>query len=561
MSAIGNCRRGTLPRGVRPTNVRAFPARGSALAFTLVMAALLSAIALVGSNPRSAEAASCIEAATASNPIAAENTCLGTRSWLPDRPTGPDDAIEGFTNPISVQAGGIVDLYVSTTAPTYTYTIYRLGWYGGLGARRVYTSSVARGINQAAPTNDPTTRMVSAADWRDPAALTVPRDWVTGVYVVKLLSAAGYIRYMSFVVRDDASRAPVLFQSSVFTYQAYNLWGGYSLYRGVNSNARLNTYTYTERSYVVSFDRPYATHDGLGDFAEGEINVLRWLERSAYDVAYTTDADVDLSGSTLTRHKLLVVAGHGEYWSTAMRDHVTAARDAGVSLAFFGANNLYWHVRLRASPLGPDREVVCYRDALLDPVARSDPAETTVRWRQMPLSDPEGTLLGQQYAGILPASYSLRLAPGSEPLLEGSGLSEGSTLPNLAGGEFDHPFPNDRTPFGLIVLASSPVHCEPHEGTCPKSGADIMTSTLYRAVSGAWVFDAGTFQWSWGLDDFSFDKSVGTHKDASRGFQRLTANLLAFMRVSCAIPNQVGPVWTPWFARSSPCSAEGTPAT
>lgn len=141
-------------------------------AVALVLVAVNCLVALA--SPRTNTADLCVGAAGASNPIAAENTCLGTRHWLAVHPFGPDDAIEGYSNPVSAQAGDTVHLYVSTTAPQYSFTVYRLGWYRGLGARFVYASSTIRGIKQPAPTTDSATRMVSAASWRDPIDIVVP---------------------------------------------------------------------------------------------------------------------------------------------------------------------------------------------------------------------------------------------------------------------------------------------------------------------------------------------------------------------------------------------------
>src|SRR5262249_16261080 len=157
-------------------------------------------------------------------------------------------------------------------------------------------------------------------------------------------SSQGYMRYTLFVVRDDTSHSALLVQLSLFTYQAYNLYGGYSLYRGLRPGLTAppdNTadndpgvYVSDPRSYAVSFDRPYldSTGDGgLGIFATYEYNLVRWLERMGYDVTYTTDLDTHARGRLLLAHQLFVAAGHDEYWSTAMRQAVTTARDAGVS--------------------------------------------------------------------------------------------------------------------------------------------------------------------------------------------------------------------------------------
>src|SRR5262249_18778752 len=160
-----------------------------------------------------------------------------------------------------------LNLYVSTTAATYTFAIYRMGWYAGRGARQVYTSNSLQGIKQPEPRLDPATRTVSCDNWRAPVRIAIPSQWVSGVYVIKLVSSEGYMRYTLFVVRNDTSRAAILVQLSFFTYQAYNQYGGYSLYRGLKSGLAAapagtmyddpNVFVPERRSYAVSFDRPY----------------------------------------------------------------------------------------------------------------------------------------------------------------------------------------------------------------------------------------------------------------------------------------------------------------
>jgi hypothetical protein len=366
--------------------------------------------------------------------------------------------------------------------------------------------------------------------------MPVPVTWVSGIYAVKLLTSTGFEHYLSFVVRNDASRSPILFQSDIITDQAYNLWGGYDLYYGQNPAPNpppSKRILYSARAYVVSFDRPTENFEGLGDVVRWEYDLVRWLERGGYDLTYTTDIDIDLRGDLITRHRLLVVGGHAEYWSRAMRDHVTAARDAGVSLAFFGANDIYWHVRMLPSALGPDREVVCYKVPTLDPLRTTDPDQTTGRWRDRPRPDPESAVLGQQFAGILHADYPLELAAGAQPFLQGTGLSVGSVVPGLVGDEYDQVYANTAIPAGLVVVAASAIDCSSVLVTCPPGGKNLATATLYTAPSGAHVFDAGTLEWNWGLDDAVFGAAGGglapPRHYSNPGFQRLTANLLAYL--------------------------------
>jgi hypothetical protein len=501
------------------------------LLLIISLAAALGAIALYKYiNPAQPGTASlCQHAAETTNPVMAENSCTGTNGWRLDHRLGPDYAIEGFTAPVSANVGEQVKLYVSTTAPTYTFQVYRMGWYQGLGGHLVYSSSLLPGINQPPPTIDPTTRMVSCSNWHNPVTLTIPANWVSGVYVVKLLSSAGYMRYTSFVVRNDASYSAILFQTSVFTYQAYNLWGGYSLYRHLNAPGEE---TSNDRAYVVSFDRPYDRCEGLGDFCFFEYNLLRWVERAGYDVSYTTDVDTDTRGELLLHHRLVMAGGHDEYWSTAMRDNVTFARDQGVSLAFMGANDVYWHVRLQNSPLGTDREVICYKYGYYggggtnDPLALVDPMQATVLWRDRPLNEPENALLGGMYGGGVSTAAPLVLDHGAEAFLSNTALSVGSALPGLIGGEYDRVYHNKETPSSLLVLASSPLKCIATV-LCPSNGTDTANATLYAKPGGARVFDAGTFYWSWGLDNDSFDKTPRTY--STPAFQQFTANILTYL--------------------------------
>lgn len=473
---------------------------------------------------------SCQNAWQTSNPVMYENTCPGTSTWRVDHALGADDAIEGFTSAVSVNAGESLNLFVSTTARQYTFTIYRMGWYQGRGGRLMYTSPHLTGIHQSGPIVDPFTHMVSCSNWRDPVKIDIPVSWVSGYYIVKLVSSQGNMRYTSFVVRNDQSAAPIIYTSSFLTSEAYNPWGGYSLYLGRDASG--NT-TIASRSLVVSFDRPYYDDYGLMNFAPLEMGLLRWLERNAYNMTYSTDVDTDLHGSLLLRHQLVIDAGHDEYLSTSMRANLTAARDNGVSLAFFGANDGYWHIRLTSSPLGLDREVICYKHGYsddgtrdtTDPLAAMDPGAATVRWRDAPLNNPEDSLLGEMYHGIVKQNAPLVVANGATPFLNGTGLQPGSSLPGLVGTEYDSIVTDGSAPSNVIALTASPVHCA-SESLCPPTGFATANSTIYSAPSGARVFDAGTFFWARGLDPGFYPSDTSF---TNVGFQRFTTNLLSYL--------------------------------
>jgi hypothetical protein len=496
--------------------------------YEVYQSATQRAASIVRSTPTATATptSSCINAYRATNAIVAENTCPGTADWGVDRPFGPDDAIEAYPAPASVNIGETVSLYVSTTAPSYSFAIYRIGWYQGLGGRLMYSSGELHGIKQPAPLRDPQTRMVSAENWREPVTVQIPVTWITGVYIVKLVSSDGFMRYTLFVVRNDNSYSPILFTSSILTYQAYNQWGGASLYDGIDAHGNL---TYAARAYEVSFDRPYKDNGGLMDFVRYEYNTIRWLELSGYSVTYSTDVDTDLRPLMLGRSRVILFAGHDEYWSTTMRTNVTYARDHGVSLAFMGANDMYWHVRLAASPLGPDRRVICYKDASLDPIMQSAPWEATVHWYEWPVSQPQDTLLGEQYSGIVSDPAPLFLASGASTFLTGTALRPGSHLSGLIGGEYDSVDPSIIKTFKqFYILASSRVPCSVSP-LCP-NGIGTSNATLYVAASGAKVFDAGTFYWAWGLDDgVAVPGGVQPHSLKSHDFIVFTENIMRYL--------------------------------
>lgn len=480
----------------------------------------------------------CAHAYQSSNPVAVENTCQGDLGWRVDARIGPDHAIEGFTNPSSVNIGGTIHLYVSTTSPTYTFSIYRMGWYGGNGGRNLYTSGTLVGTNQAVPIFDSVTHEVSCKNWKSPVTISIPTTWVSGFYLVKMLSSAGYMRYTPFIVRNDSSTSSILYTASFVTYQAYNTWGGYNLYHRLapeDSTAPGDGESATpssseQRAFIVSFDRPYAQNDGLMDFPSYEFAMIRWLERQPYTVSYAADLDLDTLGSHLRQHRLLLISGHDEYWSTHMRANVTAARDAGVSLAFFGANDVYWHVRLQGSPFGKNREIVCYKHGYYkettrdstDPVAASNSQEATVLWRDPPLNQPEDALLGEMYHSGTVGITPLVMSAGAVPYLSGTDLVPGSGVRGIVGGEYDSYTQDDSTPNTLTVLTASAVRCKPTK-YCHADGKDISNATIYTAASGAQVLDVGTFYWARGLDiGLSPDDSIYI----SPGLERFTANLL-----------------------------------
>ena len=219
-----------------------------------------------------------------------------------------------------------------------------------MGARKVDTIQHTGLQNQPAPLRDATTGVVDAGNWAVSASWNVPADAVSGVYIAKLVRQDGTFgeNHIPFIVRDDSSHSDIVFQTSDTTWQAYNGWGGANFYGG-NGPA---TGQGAGRAYAVSYNRPIATRGGVGTFAGpqdylfgAEYAAISWLEQNGYDVSYMAGVDVDRYGSLLLNHKLYLDVGHDEYWSGQQRANVEAARDAGVNLAFWSGNEVYWRTR------------------------------------------------------------------------------------------------------------------------------------------------------------------------------------------------------------------------
>jgi hypothetical protein len=425
-----------------------------------------------------------------------------------------DTPIKGYADQVSINREGRIGLYVSTTRALYDFEVRRMGWYEGAGSTLLHTVNGLPGLNQATPLPDPTTGLI-AANWQLSYTLQTSPLWVSGVYLVKLITTPDQVQfdvaYILFVLRDDGAAADLVFQVPVTTYQAYNNWGGKSLYDHQSPEGR---------AYKVSFDRPYAQWSGAGGFFDGDYNMIRWLERQGYGVTYATSVDTHTNAALLSGRKVFLSNWHDEYWSRPMRDHVTAARDQGKHLAFFDSNNVYWQIRFESSAGGaPNRVVVCYKDANLDPLSASQPSLTTVLWRNPPVSQPENALLGVMFESLFNclSSYPWVVSNAGHWVYQGTGLQNGDQIAGLVGFEYDKVWNNGLTPAGLEALSASPVESSP-------GVPSVSNGAIYAAGSGALVFTAGTNYWPWKLDD----NESQSHGADSR-VQRMTANVLGAM--------------------------------
>jgi hypothetical protein len=396
---------------------------------------------------------------------------------------GPEHAVEGFADRVSVAPGQPVRLFVSTTATRYTVTAYRMGSYPPTGAALVWRSEPQPGHRQAEAVLDPV-RRTATAPWT-PSLSVDTAGWQPGDYLFRLDADNGAQRFVPLTITSPGNTGRIVIVNAVTTWQAYNQWGGQSLYTSRSGK-------FADRSRAVSFDRPYQAEDmqGAGDFLIFELPFVRFAEQTGLPLGYATDVDLHADPHLLDGARAAVTLGHDEYWSGAMRAHTTEARDRGVNLAFLGGNEMYRHIRFEPSPLGPDRVEVDYKSFSQDPVSRTDPMEATTQWRSPPFPRPESTLLGNFYQ-CNPAHADMIAADASSWLTTGV-VTTGQRLPALVGNEYERVDLRVPTPRPIEVLFHSPVTCQGH--------ADFADVTYYTTASGAAVFSAGTQYWICALE-------------------------------------------------------------
>jgi hypothetical protein len=475
--------------------------------------------------------------ATPVNAIACENSKTGSPASEWDDIWGAgDDTIQGFATDISVNVGSAVSFKIKSAA-AYRIDIYRLGYYGGDGARKYATLNPPLGAAQPNCVTNPTTEIYDCGNWSISASWTVPAATVSGVFIARLTRTdTGGASQIPFVVRNDASTSKLFFKTSDATWQAYNTYGGSNFYWG-GANGR---------ALKVSYNRPFETRNvgnGRDYLFSNEFAMIRFLERNGYDVSYTTDVDSDRRGQLIRNHKTFLSVGHDEYWSGTQRAQVEAARDAGVNLAFFSGNEVYWKTRWETSVDGnntPYRTLVCYKETWAG--AKIDPSsEWTGTWRDprfTPPSNgnkPENALTGTAYmsnntdlAMQVPAEQGKNRFWRNTSVASQSAGATATLAPHTVGYESDEDLDNGFRPEGLIRLSTTTGEAPEYLrdfGLNVSPGTTTHHMTLYRAASGALVFGAGTIQWAWGLDS----EHDGTQAPADSRMQQATVNLLADM--------------------------------
>jgi hypothetical protein len=466
------------------------------------------------------------------NVVAGENRLSGDARWDPGSEPGRPIA-EGFLSATSAAPGDQLDLHLASPVDV-DVDWYRLGWYGGLGGRLVRSDRRVPAAPAGPPAIDATTGRIEATGGR---ILTIRVDpgWPSGAYVAILRPLDGSppgAAPFTVLPAPSAPRAGVLFVQASTTSQAYNLWGGADLYGGPKGIVVSGEHgRRVRRAIQVSFDRPYLVRRGLGLMPRWELNFIRWQEREDRDADYCADVDLELRPDLAKGRRLILFVGHHEYWSRPMRATLETAIAAGTNVAFLSADQLAWQVRFEASPVGAGRRVVCWKSRTRDPITTTAPALTTCRWREPPLDDPEATVVGQMYGHVVARVADWVVANAGHWLYDGTGLRDGDRITNLVGQEYDTFYPSLAPP-GTTILARSPVEAKLQAETAAavpnQQPLDerVHTATLYTAESGATVFAAGTFQWSWALDPIGDRSWRGVVTPLDPRVARMTRNLL-----------------------------------
>ena len=497
-----------------------------------LLAFLLVAGGGLGAGAAPAAAAPCDQ--PIANEIACENTKPGNPASEWDVSGSGSAAIQGYATSIGVNQGETVSFKVDTPSTDYRIDIYRMGYYGGSGARKITTIQPSASLPQNQPDCQTTasTGLIDCGNWGVSASWAVPADAVSGIYLAKLVREDGTAgsSHMVFIVRDDDGGSELLFQTSDTTWQAYNQYGGNSLYVGSPAG----------RAYKVSYNRPFTTRGtGAEDWVfNAEYPMVRWLERNGYDVSYTTGVDTDRLPAELLEHETYMSVGHDEYWSGAQRANVEAARAAGVNLAFFSGNEIFWKTRWENNR----RTLVTYKETHANAKIDPEPLIWTGTWRDPRFSPPadggrpENALSGQLFQVNAGATTAIRVPAADGKMrfwrnttIATQAAGATATLPDgTLGYEWDEDTDNGYRPAGSFRLSSTTVPGAPaltDYGSNFASRTVDHNMTYYRAASGARVFGSGTVQWAWGLDA-NHDRGNAA---ADARMQQATVNLLADM--------------------------------
>jgi hypothetical protein len=490
-----------IPPGPQSSSRRAFLGTAAAAAAAAASSALAACSRVTGAPSVGRP----LTRATPSPRPVAENLLPGDAGWWITHQGAPD-AILGYAGQASVLPGEPAHLYVSTTSREFQVRAFRMGWYRGDLARKVWESGTVRGHRQRAATMTEGTNTIRT-DWG--LSLAVPTDgWPAGSYLLRLDAHSGGQRYVPLTIRSQSTAGKVVIKNGVSTWQAYNTWGGYDLYNGPAAE-------YGNRSLAVTLDRPY-DQEGAYLFMVYERKLINLAERMGLPLAYLSSMDIATDPHALDGASALVSPGHDEYWTPEERGYVTAARDAGMNIAFLGANAMFRRIRLAHTQVGANRTVICYRTSYQrDPLYGKDNARVTNDFREPPDPHPESSLTGTLYEGY-PTVADYVVATPEAWMFQGTGAAKGEKFTALVGIEYDRVNPGSPLQRPIQVLSHSPLTC--------RGVNSYADSAYYTHPGGAGVFNTGTMRWVESFTPPTY--GWGITRKCGRFTRRVTANVL-----------------------------------
>jgi hypothetical protein len=438
--------------------------------------------------------------------------CLSTATALAQEPRPL--FIEAYSDQLSYVSGEEIEFHISTSAAQYGMEIARIG------QRRevIWSKDKLEGKEHPVPENASS----HGCQWPVAFKLKVPAEWRSGYYSVKLSVADQGGQFvqrnrrtaegeMFFVVRSSqpGRDSVILLQLTANTYNAYNNWGGSSLY-AFHGRANL-------QGSRVSFNRPLA-----GFFSNWEQPFVAWAERNGYVLDYAVNSDLEFHPEILEHYRLVLSVGHDEYWSAPMRDHLETFIAHGGNVAFFSGNSVCWQVRSEEN----GRALVGWKQSYnRDPIYQTGDFRTlSTLWSHYLVQRPENQLTG---VGFLYGGYHLshgQFMDGSGAftvhrpdhwVFNGTNLKREETFggkQTIVGYECDGcqftskdglpvPTGQDGTPTNFVILATAPARWHPDD--CQwyerwekgRLGAAVMGSY----TRGGTVFTVGTTDWAHGL--------------------------------------------------------------
>jgi N,N-dimethylformamidase beta subunit-like, C-terminal/Putative Ig domain/Secretion system C-terminal sorting domain len=419
----------------------------------------------------------------------------------------------GYADNITVVQGDTLNFYISTSYNPITISIFKfdstVDWLADI-------DSIAGEIQ-----NVPDSSYINGCGWQ--LTYRLPTESLTpGYYRAEFpiqdsladSSTGGII----FIVKPKipGTYSNILFISATNTWEAYNNFGGKSIY-DYNSSGGI-------RSYKDSFQRPFQDPYGSGDFYNMEVQFLLWLGQNNIYPEYVADVDLDRNPDLLSHYKLVCIFGHHEYWTNDERSQVQNYINNGGKVAIFSGNTCWWQARLENN----GNTLVCYKDSTADPLYGIQDSLVTVNWYAPPVNDPENKFTGVSFriGGFVNDNGQLTSAEGygdyavynaQSWVFKGTGLKDGDEFGGDAaivgyetdGTRFDWnngiPIPTsnsqlkDGTPSSFKVLGISPTISN-DSINFPNTHA---TMGYYFKPNGAYVFNAATTYWVHGLDSDS----------------------------------------------------------